>query len=122
MAAAWFNALAHPDRARAVSAGTQPGSAPHPEVVAVMREVGVDLSGARPQFLSDELAATAQVLVTMGCGEACPFVPGIERMDWALSDPKGRPLEEVRQIREEVRQRVASLVESRGWAQAPRAN
>ncbi|MCY1000000.1 arsenate reductase ArsC [Myxococcus sp. MISCRS1] len=118
MAAAFFNALADPARARAVSAGTQPGTHVHPEVQAVMAEVGVDLSGARPQHLTDELAQGAQWLITMGCGEACPFVPGLKRMDWPLEDPKGQPLERVREIREEVRTRVAELLSQEGWARS----
>ncbi len=89
MAAAWFNQLADPKKVNAVSAGTEPGTRVHPEVVTVMREVGIDLSNGRPQFLSDDLANTASLLVTMGCGEACPFVPGLERSDWPLEDPKG---------------------------------
>ena len=88
MAAAFFNAFADLARARAVSAGTVPAERVHPEVVAVMREMGIDLSGARPQRLSDELVASAQVLVTMGCGEACPVVPGLKRDDWPIDDPK----------------------------------
>jgi arsenate reductase len=115
MAAAFFNALADRTRVHAVSAGTQPGGHVHPEVVAVMREVGIDLSAARPRLLTDELGDTAQLLVTMGCGEACPHVPGREREDWALPDPKGLPVEEVRAIRNDVRRRVETLLESRGW-------
>ena len=115
MAAAFFNALAKPARARAVSAGTVPAERVHPEVVAAMREVGIDLSGARPQRLTDELAASAQVLVTMGCGEACPVVPGLKRDDWRIDDPKGRPLEEVRRIRDEIRRRVEELLSAEKW-------
>lgn len=116
MAAAFFNALAAPARARALSAGTQPGERVHPEVQAVMAEVGIDLSGARPQRLTDELAQGAQWLVTMGCGEACPFVPGLKRDDWPLEDPKGKPMERVREIRDEVRVRVAEFLSREGWA------
>lgn len=115
MAAAWFNRLADPARARAVSAGTQPGARVHPEVVEVMREVDVDLTAGTPQFLSDELAASASILVTMGCGEACPHVPGLRRMDWPLEDPKGKPVERVREIREEVKARVEELLDREGW-------
>ena len=115
MAAAFFNALADPARATAVSAGTQPGDRLHPEVLIVMGEAGIDLSAARPQRLTDELARGAQLLVTMGCGEACPFVPSLERLDWPLPDPKGLPLEEVRIVRDEVRERVRGLVAVRGW-------
>jgi arsenate reductase len=115
MAAAFFNAVADPARARAVSAGTVPAERVHPEVVAAMREVGIDLSGARPQRLTGELAASAQVLVTMGCGEACPVLPGLKRDDWPIDDPKGRPLEEVRRIRDEIRRRVEELLSAEKW-------
>ena len=117
MAAAFFNELADPQKARAVSAGTQPGERVHPEVQAVLGEVGIDLSGARPQRLTDELAQDAHWLITMGCGEACPHVPGLRRDDWPLEDPKGKPLERVRQIRDEVRARVAQLLAREGWSQ-----
>ncbi|MBZ4421631.1 arsenate reductase ArsC [Myxococcus sp. RHSTA-1-4] len=119
MAAAFFNALADPAKARAVSAGTQPGERVHPEVQAAMAEVGIDLSGARPQRLTDELARDAQWLVTMGCGEACPYVPGLKRDDWPLEDPKGKPVEHVRRIRDEVASRVARFVQREGWARPP---
>ncbi len=115
MAAAFFNELADPSRARAVSAGTQPGDRVHPEVVEAMREVGFDLSGARPQLLTPDLAAGARLLVTMGCGESCPFLPGLRRDDWALPDPKGQPIERVREIRDEIHARVRKLVESQHW-------
>jgi arsenate reductase (thioredoxin) len=115
MAAAFFNQLADPGRARAQSAGTEPGRSVHPEVLAVMRELDIDLSGARPQMLTAELAAGARYLVTMGCGDRCPFVPGATVQDWPLEDPKGKPMERVREIRDEIRQRVKELVESQGW-------
>ncbi|HEU4412716.1 MAG TPA: arsenate reductase ArsC [Polyangiaceae bacterium] len=115
MAAAWFNALADPAKARALSAGTEPGERVHPEVAAAMGEVGIDLSGERPRFLSDDLARAASLLVTMGCGEACPAVPGRRRDDWPLEDPKGKPLEKVRAIRDEVRARVEALLRAEGW-------
>ena len=115
MAAALFNALADPAKARAVSAGTRPGPAVHPEVAEVMAEIGIDLSSATPTRLTPELAARAQLLVTMGCGDECPYVPGLERDDWALSDPKGRPAREVRAIRDDIRARVLALLEGRGW-------
>jgi len=115
MAAAFFEALADPLLARALSAGTAPGPQVHPEVLEVMREVGIDLSRATPQRLTDELAQDAVLLVTMGCGEACPFVPGLAKLDWALDDPKGQPLPRVRQIRDEIRARVAVLVKEHGW-------
>ncbi|RKH01673.1 arsenate reductase ArsC [Corallococcus sp. CA053C] len=120
MAAAFFNALVHPDKARAVSAGTQPGERVHPEVLAAMSEVGIDLSGAKPQRLTDELAQGAQWLITMGCGDACPYVPGLKRDDWPLEDPKGKPVERVRGIREDVRSRVMALLTREGWLNSKR--
>ena len=110
MAAAFFNALADPQQARGVSAGTTPGERVHPEVVAMMREVGIDLSAAKPQKLTTELAAGASVLVTMGCGDECPYVPGMRIEDWPLEDPKGKPPDVVRRIREDIRFRVADLI------------
>ncbi|MGH7713381.1 MAG: arsenate reductase ArsC [Gemmatimonadaceae bacterium] len=115
MAAALFNELADPQKAIAVSAGTEPASRVHPGVVDAMREIGIDLAGAQPQFLSQELAEGAQLLVTMGCGEACPYVPGLARVDWELRDPKNEPLDVVRGIRDDIRQRVAELVAAHGW-------
>lgn len=115
MAAAWFNHLADPSKARAISAGTEPGSRVHPEVVSAMKEVSIDLSDGKPQFLSDELAAAASLLVTMGCGEACPHVPGLRRMDWPLEDPKGKPIERVREIRDDVKGRIVQLLEAEAW-------
>lgn len=113
MAAAFFNHLADPARASATSAGTEPGTRVHPEVVTAMREAGIDLSGAVPKQLTDGLARSAGLLVTMGCGDACPYVPGLEIRDWPLPDPKGRPLEEVRRIRDEVKARVVALIEEK---------
>jgi len=115
MAAAFFNAIADAERARALSAGTQPAERVHPEVVAVMREAGIDLTEARPTRLTDQLAAGAQLLVTMGCGESCPVVPGLRRQDWNLPDPKGQPIERVRAIRDDIRDRVERLVIAEGW-------
>jgi len=114
MAAAWLNRLADPHKARAVSAGTQPGTRVHPEVLAAMNEVDVDLSAAVPQKLTDELARGAAMLVTMGCGEACPMIPGLRREDWPLEDPKGKPVERVREIRDEVRARIEDLIRREG--------
>ena len=119
MAAAFFNALADPAKARALSAGTAPGPSVHPEVAAVMREEGIDLAGARPQKLTPELASQAQWLITMGCGDECPYVPEALRADWPLDDPKDKPLEEVRAIRDEIRNRVGALIDEHDWA-APR--
>jgi arsenate reductase (thioredoxin) len=112
MAAAFFNALADPRRARAISAGTKPAAAVHPAVVDVMREVGIDLAGSRPQRLTPELAGQAQVLVTMGCGEECPFVPGLKVVDWQIADPKDQPLARVREIRDEIREKVKALLQN----------
>ncbi len=115
IAAAWFNALADPSKARAISAGTRPATRVHREVLEAMNEVGIELSSQHPQFLSDELAGTAELLVTMGCGDACPVIPGLRRADWPLEDPKGKPLERVREIRDEVKERVAKLLAEEGW-------
>ena len=116
MAAALFNSLADPAKARAVSAGTNPGPAVHPEVVAVMNEIGIDLSAAKTRRLTPELAATTHVLITMGCGDECPYVPGVIRDDWPLDDPKGKPIDTVRSIREDIRQRVESLITREHWS------
>jgi arsenate reductase len=118
MAAAFFARLADPALARAVSAGTQPSERVHPEVVEAMREVGVDLSVAQPQRLTPQLAEGAAWLVTMGCGDECPVVPGVRRADWPLPDPKGQPPARVREIRDEVRARVARFVTEQRWESA----
>jgi arsenate reductase (thioredoxin) len=115
MAAAFFNAAADPSKARALSAGTEPDARVHPEVVEVMREVGFDLSSRRPARLTEGLAREASLLVTMGCGEACPLVPGLERQDWPLQDPLRQPRERVREIRDEVRRRVDELLCINAW-------
>jgi arsenate reductase (thioredoxin) len=115
MAAALFNALADPGVARAVSAGTRPGDRVHPEVVAALHEQGIDVSAAQPQQLTAELAAQAQLLITMGCGDECPYVPGLQRDDWPLDDPKGKPIERVREIRDDIRERVRVLIQREGW-------
>jgi arsenate reductase len=115
MAAAWFNQLADRSKARAISAGTDPSPRVHPEVITVMREVGVDLVAASTTKLTPELAQQAQLLVTMGCGDECPFVPGAKRDDWPLEDPKGKKIERVREIRDEIRDRVQALIEHEGW-------
>lgn len=116
MAAAFFNRVADPARARARSAGTRPADRVHPAVVEAMREVGLDLSAARPQQLTPELAKTGGLLVTMGCGEECPVVPGLPVEDWPLDDPRDQPIERVRQIRDDIAGRVRDLVAARGWA------
>jgi arsenate reductase len=119
MAAALFNLEADPAKATAVSAGTEPGPRVHPEVVSAMKELGVDLSALQPRKLTSELASQAGLLITMGCGEACPHVPGLRRDDWPLEDPKGKPIERVRQIRDDVARRVRQLVEKEGWSRNP---
>jgi protein-tyrosine-phosphatase len=97
-------------RHTALSAGTTPAEHVHPEVVQVMRELGIDLSNRRPGLLTRELAGRADVVVTMGCGDACPYIPGKLYIDWDLPDPKGRPLEEVRATRDAIQQRVKALL------------
>ena len=114
MAAAFFNQLADPAKAVAISAGTDPGLRVHPEVLTAMQEVGIDLSNAKPQKLTDELAQDAQLLITMGCGDKCPYVPGLRRDDWPLHDPKGQPVDEVRAIRDEIKNRVKTLLDREG--------
>ena len=98
-------------RHTASSAGTTPGEAIHSEVAEVMLELGIDFAGRTPQKLTPEIARQADVVVTMGCGDECPFIPGKRYIDWELPDPKGRPLDEVRAIRDEIRRRVTDLVE-----------
>ena len=116
MSAALFNQIADPRKARAISAGTQPAAQVHPVVVAAMREVGIDLSMAIPQKLTVELADGAEMLITMGCGEECPFVPGVELEDWPLPDPKGKTIEDARIIRDEIEQRVLELISRKSLA------
>jgi protein-tyrosine-phosphatase len=111
MAAAFFNHLADPKKAQAISAGTEPGLRVHPEVLSVMQEIGIDLSNAKPQKLTEELAREAHLLITMGCGDKCPYVPGLRRDDWPLRDPKGLPVEEVRLIRDDIKERVQRLLD-----------
>jgi arsenate reductase len=94
----------------ALSAGTTPAEHVHPEVIAVMQDLGIDLSDRQPQLLTRALAEQADVVVTMGCGDACPYIPGKRYIDWDLPDPKGRPLDEVRAIRDEIDRRVGLLL------------
>jgi len=115
MAAALFNALADPAKARAISAGTQPAERVHPEVATAMKDARIDLGGAKPKLLTRELAGLGSLLITMGCGDACPVVPGLRRDDWPLEDPKGKSAERVRQIRDEIRERVLALIAAEGW-------
>jgi arsenate reductase (thioredoxin) len=99
-------------RHRALSAGSEadPEGRVHPQVVAVMRELGIDLSDRRPQPLTADLAETADVIVTMGCGDACPYIPGKRYVDWELPDPKDLPIDDVRAIRDDIAKRVSALV------------
>lgn len=115
MAAAFFNRLADPAKARAISAGTQPGAEVFPEVRQVLHEIGIDLDVPRPRLLTTEVARQASILITMGCGESCPVVPGVKRQDWPLPDPKGQPLPVVRKVRDAIRGRVQELIEAEGW-------
>ncbi|HEV8700332.1 MAG TPA: arsenate reductase ArsC [Candidatus Polarisedimenticolia bacterium] len=115
MAAALFNRLADPALAHAISAGTQPGDTVHPVVIEVMREAGIDLSSSRPRALAPDLVSSAGLLVTMGCGEACPVAPGADHEDWFLEDPRGQSLPAVRRIRDEISERVRGLILAKGW-------
>jgi arsenate reductase (thioredoxin) len=109
MSQALFQRAAH-GRHQALSAGTTPAEQVHPEVIEVMRELEIDLADRQPQLLTRELAQQADVVVTMGCGDACPYIPGKRYIDWELPDPKGRPIVEVRATREEIQRRVAALL------------
>ena len=115
IAAAYFNQLADPSKARAISAGTMPGERVHPEVETVLRERGLELGATKPRLLTPELAAKAGLLITMGCEEQCPVVPRVERQDWPLTDPKGLPPPRVRAIADDIARRVAELIRERGW-------
>jgi arsenate reductase len=115
MAAAFFNSLVAPGRAQAFAAGTEPAARVHPEVVTAMKEAGIDLSSAKPRLLTAELASGAAILVTLGCGEQCPVVPGAEREDWPLPDPKGLPRAEVESVRDAIRDRVEAMLDRNGW-------
>jgi arsenate reductase len=116
IAAALFNQSADPARARAISAGTHPADHVHPEVVAVMKARGLDLSAATPRKLTPELAATAQWLITMGCGDECPVVPGTSREDWPIPDPKGQSPATVDRIIDDIGARVAALLDAERWS------
>jgi len=101
-------------RHSASSAGTEPAELVHPEVVSVMREIGIDLSGRKPQKLTQELAERADVVVTMGCGDACPVIPGKRYVDWQLPDPAGQPIDVVRVLRNDIGRRVGDLMKELG--------
>jgi len=111
MSRALFDELAA-GRHTAESAGSEadPDGRVHPEVVQVMREIGIDVAGERPKRLTTELAEAADVVVTMGCGDACPYIPGKRYLDWDLPDPKGRHVDEVRATRDEIAERVRALL------------
>jgi arsenate reductase len=106
-------------RHTALSAGTTPAERVHPEVVEVMRELDIDLSGREPRLLTRELAEQADVVVTMGCGDSCPYIPGKRYIDWELADPSGRPIAEVRATRDEIARRVETLCEELERPPAP---
>ena len=116
MAAAFFEQLVNPGLARARSAGTRPAERVHSEVVDAMREIGIDLSAARPTLLTHELAKDASWLISMGCGDECPVLPEVRREDWPLPDPAGQPVGRVREIRDEIRERVWKFVAEHGWS------
>jgi arsenate reductase len=115
IAAALFNTHADPAKARAISAGTQPAERVHPEVVAAMAARGIDVSAKKPQRLTPELASGAQWLITMGCGDECPVVPGAKRDDWPIADPRGHGAAAVAAIANEIDQRVRRLIDTEHW-------
>lgn len=113
MAAGWMRHLAG-DRVDVFSGGSEPADRLNEAAVAVMEEKGIDISQMEPQRWTDEVVRSADVVVTMGCGDACPVYPGIRYVDWALADPAGRPIDEVRPIRDEVERRIRALLEELG--------
>ena len=115
IAAALFNRHADPTKARAISAGTQPAERVHPEVVALMEEMGIERSAKKPLKLTAALAARVQWLITMGCGDECPVVPGTHRDDWPIPDPRGQPIDRVRTIADEIDGRVVRLIDAQHW-------
>ena len=117
MAAGWLRHLGG-DRVRVLSAGSAPGDSLNPMAVAAMAEVGIDITAAVPTLLSDEAVVESDAVVTMGCGDACPFYPGKRYEDWKLDDPAGQPIEVVRPIRDEIRRRVEELMAALGVAVA----
>jgi arsenate reductase (thioredoxin) len=119
IAAAWFNQLADPEKARALAAGTRPAGHVHPVVVDAMREVEIDLSSAKPQLLTGKIVAETSFLVTMGCAETCPVAPHwVRLMDWELEDPKGLPIARVRQIRDDIKRRVVAFIHENEWSRS----
>ena len=119
IAAALFNHYADRSKARAISAGTRPADRVHPEVVSAMKARGLDLTSRRPQLLTPDLASTAGWLITMGCGDECPVVPGTKRDDWPIEDPKGQTADSVSAIIDDIDARVRRLLHAEGWAPTP---
>lgn len=117
MAAGWLRHLAGQE-VEVLSGGSDPGPRVHPVAAEAMEEVGIDITDQQPTPWSDEALGAADVVVTMGCGDACPVIPGKRYLDWEIEDPAGRPLEEVRPIRDEIGRRVRALLEELGVAQA----
>ncbi len=117
MAAGWLRHLGG-DRVRVLSAGSAPGDSLNPMAVAAMAEEGIDITAAVPTLLSDEAVVESDVVITMGCGDACPFYPGKRYEDWALDDPAGQPIEAVRPIRDDIRRRIEELLVSLGIERA----
>ena len=115
MAAALFNQYADPSKARAISAGTQPASRVHPEVVSAMAARGIDVASKKPQRLTAELAEGANWLITMGCGDECPVVPGAKRDDWPIADTKGQDAAAVAAIAKDIDHRVRRLIDTEHW-------
>ena len=118
IAAALFNEHADPSKARAISAGTRPAEHVHPEVAIALKRRGIDLSSATPQLLTPQLATQANWLITMGCGDECPVVPGTRRDDWPILDPKGQAPEIVVSIIDDIERRVKQLCNAEGWTRA----
>jgi arsenate reductase len=118
IAAGWARHLAG-RQIEVVSGGTEPGPRLNLQVVQAMREAGIDLDGINPQLLTPELAAGADYIVTMGCGESCPVIPGVKRLDWPITDTRGQPIEVVRRIRDEIKARVVDLLRSEGVLDSP---
>jgi arsenate reductase len=112
MAAAFFNKYADSTKAKALSAGTEPADKVHPEVLVVMNEIGIDLAQAKPNLLTTDLVQNSQLLITMGCGEKCPFVPGLKIIDWSLKDPKDQGIAQVRVIRDEIEALILQLIKT----------
>ena len=119
IAAALFNHYADQSRARAISAGTHPADRVDPEVIATMKGRGFDLTSHTPQRLTPQLASQVQWLITMGCGDECPVVPGTTRDDWPIADPKGQSADTVSAIVDDIDRRVRRLVDAHGWAPTP---